>query len=479
MLVTSIIVLLFSFSPAAAQNRLIEITSAETPVFANIGTTEYDARLFRGSIVTATEMKDGWYHVRLRNGIDGWVPNWVCTELRGQKTPPPYFPENFAPTSENPAYAAVIAEETPLRSIPYSGLQAKRDVSRIGILTKGTVVKVTDAIFHWLRVELSPWEIGWVYDEAVRPAAPQEAKNARAQITAVDYGEDNDIKYIEFTITHPAPFILRASTMPFLVWFSLYSIDCQNLPAEFHSAPNMPSGVMLLCDPQSSTVTGMIYAPGSPAGYSAEMKEEKFRITAETADPALRTPHNAPLIVLDPGHGAPDPTPKGFREGAASADGKLKEKNLTLDIARRLKDKLERAGYRVAMTREGDSAEMMDLYRRVEFADQLDADLFISIHINGDTDTKMSGAEVYWYDPVSRPLAEHIASQMRSLATREPGKSIYASFAVIRQTRRPAVLVEAAYLSNPTEAKKLASEDSREKIADEISLGIQDFLSGF
>jgi N-acetylmuramoyl-L-alanine amidase len=66
---------------------------------------------------------------------------------------------------------------------------------------------------------------------------------------------------------------------------------------------------------------------------------------------------------------------------------------------------------------------------------------------------------------------------MTSLANHEPAKSFFGSFAVIRQTRRPAVLVEAAYLSNPQEAALLAKEESREKIAEEIARGIQNFLA--
>jgi N-acetylmuramoyl-L-alanine amidase len=209
-------------------------------------------------------------------------------------------------------------------------------------------------------------------------------------------------------------------------------------------------------------------------------------------------------IVIDAGHGGHDPGTSHYG---------LREKHLALDIARRLRSQLQRAGLTVVMTRESD--QFIPLSGRPRIANRLRADLFVSVHINANHNQRVAGSEVYYprhsvvsnaahwppsvspsevavpstvvkqilWDLVlsktrarSRRLASSVCHAMRSdlqVACRGP-KS--ARFVVLRESWMPSVLVEVGYLSNPVEAKRLASSAYRQAAAESIARGILSYM---
>lgn len=177
------------------------------------------------------------------------------------------------------------------------------------------------------------------------------------------------------------------------------------------------------------------------------------------------------IIFLDPGHGGWDP-------GAIGPNG-TREKDNTLAIAVLLKEKLEANGATVIMSRMADQALCEDcskreeLGQRVSLANDTDADIFISIHNDSFSNGRSSGTTTFHYgDEKSIDLATAIqTSLVHELGTKDRGIR-FASFYVLRYTSMPAVLIEAAFISNPEEELLLASCDGREKIADSIYCGI-------
>lgn len=177
-------------------------------------------------------------------------------------------------------------------------------------------------------------------------------------------------------------------------------------------------------------------------------------------------------ICLDPGHGGSD-------HGALGPAG-TREKDNTLAIGLLLRDKLEKNGAAVIMTRDNDkdvsypdAASDEELGARVDIANESGADIFISIHNDAFTNASASGSTTFHYgDSESVTLAGHIQKCLvEELATKDRGAQ-FASFYVIRYTDMPAILVEAAFISNPEEEMLLASVDGRCKIADSIFRGI-------
>lgn len=173
------------------------------------------------------------------------------------------------------------------------------------------------------------------------------------------------------------------------------------------------------------------------------------------------------LIVVDPGHGDHDP--------GATANN-VREKDINLDIGLRLRDKLEKAGATVIMTRDKDV--FLELSERVAIANNNNADAFISIHNNAAVATA-NGTETYWNrtyaSSESKKLAEEIQRELiKRLKTRDRGVK-EGNFYVIRNTRMTSVLVEVGFVTNPEEAKKLADPAFREEAAEAIFQGIKNF----
>ena len=223
------------------------------------------------------------------------------------------------------------------------------------------------------------------------------------------------------------------------------------------------------------------------------------------AAPVLRPrppPHRLPVIAIDPGHGGKDP-------GTVGINGVL-EKEVTLDIARRLRTLIERTGrYEVVLTRDDDV--LISLRERMERARHADAALFISVHADSLGDSGFRGASVYTLsdqasDAEAARLAtkenradviagtdlsahdEVVAGILIDLAQRVTNnKSIefadvlageladvtalvrntrrFAGFVVLKSPDVPSVLLELGYLSNPTDAANLARPEYRDKLA--------------
>jgi N-acetylmuramoyl-L-alanine amidase len=215
-------------------------------------------------------------------------------------------------------------------------------------------------------------------------------------------------------------------------------------------------------------------------------------------------------IVIDPGHGGRDP-------GAIGANG-TKEKDITLDVARRLKKKLDALNrFHVLMTRKTDRT--LSLAKRVDFAKSHSADIFISIHVNSLPQKDVNLIETYYFGP---PLNLHdlrlaeeenkdshfsvgeldkIIKDIGNTLKRQESARLAASiqdrlfinmkdqdaqvvdagvkmapFVVISQTQVPSVLVEISCISNPEEEAKLTLAGYRKKVAAYIEKGIVSYL---
>jgi len=172
------------------------------------------------------------------------------------------------------------------------------------------------------------------------------------------------------------------------------------------------------------------------------------------------------LVVLDAGHGGSDC-------GATRAG--VYEKDITLDVTKKIRDYLARAGVQVIMTRETD--QTISLRDRVEIANRADPDAFISIHVNAAESTSARGIETYWYNENSIDLAKTVQGSFAA-AVNSPNRGIIKSmFYVIHHTRKPSVLVEIGFISNDQERAELISPAKQEIIAHSIAQGILSYLN--
>lgn len=183
------------------------------------------------------------------------------------------------------------------------------------------------------------------------------------------------------------------------------------------------------------------------------------------------------IITVDPGHGGRDP---------GTMYGTIKEKDLNLEISKKLEEELIKNGAIVYMIRDSDidlssiydsKKKRGDLYRRLLKIKENKSDLYISIHINWYENSKHRGAEVLYntINPNNKILAEKIMTQFKT--NQKSKRNIKkTTLYMYKNTTTPGVLVETGFLSNPYERGLLQSEDYQEKLAYSITEGIKDYL---
>ena len=205
----------------------------------------------------------------------------------------------------------------------------------------------------------------------------------------------------------------------------------------------------------------------------------------KTAQPAA-APSSFAVVILDPGHGGQD---------SGAMCGGVLEKDLTLDVARRVDRLLDSEGIATLMTRLGDT--YVSLADRAAFANRIKNCIFVSIHFNEDNKPVASGVETYyaphqisgasltasWLPFLWKPLSDSPNPESQRLAgfvqealvarTRaidrgtQPGQ-----FFVIANVSSPAVLIEGGFLTNKEDISKLTSQDYRDQIAAALADGI-------
>jgi N-acetylmuramoyl-L-alanine amidase len=178
-------------------------------------------------------------------------------------------------------------------------------------------------------------------------------------------------------------------------------------------------------------------------------------------------------IAIDPGHG-------GTQPGAIGING-MQEKEINLAVALKVETALKQKGIQVVMTRRNDST--LSLNQRVNIAVNANADAFVSIHANSNgEDVTANGTETFYSTAATRAgdsqqLATFIQNRLYpAIGTRNRGVKT-ADFYVIDNNPLPATLVELGFMKNASDGNKLASEEYRNKAAEAIALGIQDYFN--
>jgi N-acetylmuramoyl-L-alanine amidase len=252
--------------------------------------------------------------------------------------------------------------------------------------------------------------------------------------------------------------------------------------------------------------TGGSDSPASPA-RAVSLETLSHRLAVSGASPLVPAafPLGVKRVVLDPGHGGSDP--------GAQASSELAEKEITLDVARRLRGLLQESGLDVVMTREGD--QTVPVRDRVDRANAARGDVFLSVHVNAIPSAEACGIETYTVGPTDDPHAQRLAGvenrdsgysladfrrlldgvyvhlrqqESTQLAeTLQRGLVTYlgsdrsaapdggiktAPFMVLVSTEMPGALVELSCLSNPEQAARLADPAHRQSIARGLYVGL-------
>ena len=207
-----------------------------------------------------------------------------------------------------------------------------------------------------------------------------------------------------------------------------------------------------------------------------------------TSDEVMKyTPIANKTIILDAGHGGIDP-------GAMSSDGSVLEKDINLQITKKINKLIESSGGKVILTREKDVSLYEEgenkttrqkynenLKNRKKIIEQSQADMFVSIHLNSFQDSKYYGAQTFY--PTGKEDSEALAKMVQTELKQtvddtnnreiKPRDDLY----LIKDNKMPSILIECGFLSNEKEAKLLTEEEYQDKIAWAIYVGIQKYFN--
>ncbi|WP_217595020.1 N-acetylmuramoyl-L-alanine amidase [Cohnella sp. GbtcB17] len=212
-------------------------------------------------------------------------------------------------------------------------------------------------------------------------------------------------------------------------------------------------------------------AYGYEVQNDASAGELRIRLSADAVPPVNEPPQDSQdkvyTVVLDAGHGGSD-------SGAIGVSGKY-EKNFNLAVILKVQALLAtEPRIKIVMTRSADT--FPSLSDRYNLANSINADLFLSVHANSNTKSTVSGTEVYYTRAESLAFA-NVVKQYATPATGLADRGVIKkSLAVTRETKMPAVLFEAGYLSNATEEKKLFTEDFQNRTAAGLAAAVKAYL---
>jgi N-acetylmuramoyl-L-alanine amidase len=221
---------------------------------------------------------------------------------------------------------------------------------------------------------------------------------------------------------------------------------------EISSTPHEPDSVVIDI-PQSTPRTSPDLIPARPLPSSSPL---------ESPPPANRT-----LVFLDAGHGGQDPGTIGI--------GGLREKDIVLPITLDVAEILKKQGIEVKLTR--DSDYFISLQGRTDLANQVNADLFVSIHANAINMSRpdVNGLETYYYE-TGRRLAEVIHWNILNSVNIKDRGIRRARFYVLRHSKMPSVLVEVGFVTGAEDAPRLKDPNHRRQLAEAIARGIIQYI---
>lgn len=351
-------------------------------------------------------------------------------------------PELSQTIYEKPFIGITKTDNVPIRSIPYDG-----GLNRLQHYSKGMPLKIIGEYGDFYKVQLARDDYIWVSKKHI--IKTEQAEQPTSELISYDYSENEAKRTFKLKLNKKLPYILSETNGLDLVVFGVEKQPYNKY--EFH-----------------------INKTGTSFGYNSYYTEDNTLVVEVKKTPVINK--EAPLkglkIAIDPGHG-------GAEYGTIGCLGG-KEKDNNLAISLKIQKKLKEAGANVFMTRSND--KYVGLYERVELTNKNNCDLFISIHNNALpdrlADKECSGTEVYYFYPQSKALAKSVLKAITTEAETKDNGAIGGSFAVIRNTQCPAILIEVAYKISPEDNWRLINNEFQNKVAEAILHGLENYLNG-
>ncbi|MGI6607163.1 MAG: SH3 domain-containing protein [Peptococcia bacterium] len=425
--------------------------------------------------------QNGWFKIKVNN-MEGWVsPDYV----------------QFYPTANTPEAPATDPTPAP----PSSGVKvignavnvrqwASLDAPVIGQVNAGDMLAVLNYQNSWYNVRLSDGNTGWVINWYVQPydgTVPSRGAQKK-DLLIVPVADGKTFKVVEnggkpelsLEGWSQNQYRFRRNNEETKLILELDGKSTRKYEGKVDRVgiakiEFYPEGNKEIVEIEFDFVP----VPGSAQTDSKNITTIPIGIASQSKGLSGKT------IVVDPGHasvqpgGWPDP-------GALGSRTKIQEKDINLSIALKLKSLLEQNGAKVILTHTGQTS--LSLAGRAAVANNLPADIFVSIHSNFNNKSAVCGHTTYYYAPAGNSvlyaqryerqrLASAVQKEMVKSCGRKDNGILQDNFAVLRETRVPSILVETAYLSNWEEEQLLSQDWFRQQLAIGICNGIKNYFN--
>jgi N-acetylmuramoyl-L-alanine amidase len=447
-----------------------------------------------GDRLPVLDKSGDWYKISLSSGASGWVAGWlvaVGTPIAQTSTPVnPTTPSANGGSADSGKVAVVTGSIVNVRNGPGTTNAV------IGQVSQGERLPFLEQSGDWRRVKLSNGSTGWVAGwlvsiQSVPPTTPQtpitppvnqnggggtSSQSGLALSLKVNDSGNKTSAVIE--ANKPIDYDSFYLNNPYRLVLDLKGIAIGSLPLSTDVNSKTVLQVRTGSFQKNPDITRVVFDLSGGAQYVASLSSDKKTLTVETYIPDISNAYTGKIIAIDAGHGGPDP-------GAVGLNG-TKEKVITLDIAKRLAKILEARGAKVIMIRQDDKE--VGLYQRTDKANAAKADIFVSIHINANTNRSLGGTSTYVYSGAgdtkqaarikeSNRLAGYVQQELlKTLGLRDVGVRS-ANFVVLRTSNMPAILAELAFVSNLAEEKYINTENFKNSSAEALAKGIGLYFS--
>lgn len=402
-----------------------------------------------------------WYNVQLASGDRGWVAGWLV------KVEMPQAP---APAQNSGQVAVVNGSSVNVRSGPGTGYEI---ITQVGSNERFPVL---DKSGGWFKIMLNTgaagWMAGWLVNietaglplpSPVKPPVPSPPSgNQSGGKVAVVTGSVINVRSGPGTSNGVIGQLFQGD--------NLYVLEQSG---DWYRIITNSAGSGWVAGWLVSVRAAPSETPHPPVEQNGN--NEASRGGGRNTDGFFK----GKVVAVDAGHGGPD-------SGAIGSRGTM-EKEVALAVAQRIAKLLEARGAKVIMTRPGD--QDVGLYERTDKENYAKADIFVSVHINSNTNPSIGGTTSYIYNgkentsqialiPESARLARYVQAELlKTLGLRDLGVRD-ANFVVLRTSNMPAILIETAFISNAAEEKIMRTDDFRNKAAEAIVRGIGLYFSG-
>lgn len=342
---------------------------------------------------------------------------------------------------------------------------ASDNAKRFSHLEKGVKIFADEYKNNFYRVDLGLDKYYWINKKDV-DVTSKTIKKEPSKIDEIKIFEDEKYYTAKIKLTEIPPYNeieTSKNSVDFIIYDSI--LDKENLIQTIETNANFK-----ISKDEFNNLKISYFSNVPLSGHNVQIDGDNLLLKVKK--PFLYG-ENKPLenltIVIDPGHGGSDP---------GAVRNNLKEKDINLEISKKVKSKLKKLGADVYLTREKD--EYKGLYERVDFAKEKNADIFISIHQNSYLDrkneNKKEGTSAFYYNKESYNLADEIKNAIVKRTKLKDDGTNLASLAVIRTADPVSVLIECGYIANKKESEKLSDSNFQKKLARAIVSGVKNYL---